>query len=212
MRRPHFASQNRAPKAQSSRFARLSAERLEDRSLLATVGYQLHVLAPDVPIGSANLTTINVGESYDLAVTVQDIRPVPDAFPGVFAGYLDIGYDSIKTKVRVAEVQRIRFGPSPMSASGTFSLDFGGQTTGPITFSTNQTTLASSIETALANLASIGAGNVSVSVDVISGNAPFVLQVRFPGKFFDRDVPNLTVASQSLSGSTIASVTYEGDL
>src|SRR5262245_11705804 len=102
----------RRANSQARQFRRLLAERLEDRSLLASVGYQLHVVAPNAPATGPELTTVNVGDSYDLVVTVQDIRQNPGAFPGVYAGYLDIGYDSSKTHVRVAEIQRIRISPA----------------------------------------------------------------------------------------------------
>jgi len=72
------------------RFTRLAAERLEDRSLLASVAYQLHVVAPEAPATGPDLTSLNVGDSYDVVVTVQDVRQNPGAFPGVFAGYRDI--------------------------------------------------------------------------------------------------------------------------
>src|SRR5436190_6021500 len=128
MKRAHFfRARLRDSHQRKRRFTPLLAERLEERSLLALVGYQIHVVPPGGPVSGPELATVSVGESYDLAVTVQDLRPSPTT--GVFAGYLDIGYDSSKTHVQVVEIQRLRIGPftaadPATSASGTFALTF----------------------------------------------------------------------------------------
>jgi Dockerin type I domain/Bacterial Ig domain len=205
--------------AARSRFTCPLVERLEDRSLLALVGYQIHLLPPEGSLSGPALTTVNVGESYDLAVTVQDLRPNPGASPGVFAGYLDIGYDSAKTHVQVAEIQRLKIGPftggnPASSASGTFSLSSNGHISSPITFTADAAVLAGAIQSAIAGLSGIGNGNVGVAVDVLSSNTELAFQVRFAGKLLGQNVANLRVASQSLAGPSNPQVTisYEGDL
>jgi hypothetical protein len=188
-RRPLSPCRRRA----ALRFKPLICERLEERALLASIAaYQIRLLPPDAPLET------------------------PDIFAGVFAAYLDIGYDSTKTKVQPAELQLIRIGPfaSPAAGSGDFTLNFGGQTTVPIPFSLNMTTLATSIRNALAALSTIGAGNVEVAVDGSSISSARVFQVRFTGSLAGQNVPNLVVGSQNITGPTnpTVSVTYEGDL
>jgi len=167
-------------------------------------------LQSNVLIPTPDLTAVNVGDSYDLAVTVTTVEPGK----GVFAGYLDIGYDSSKTRVRVGEVQNLRIDGlvgSGNSTSGSFSLTFDGETTAPISFSANPATLAASIQAALASLPKIGEGNVNVRA---AQSTSSLFMIRFVGKLHDQNVPNLTIAGQDLtgSGSLQLSVTYEGDL
>jgi hypothetical protein len=206
-------------RAARTRFARLLTERLEERSLLAQVGYQVHLLPPDGNLAGTELTSVSVGQSYDLVVSVRDLRENPGPNAGVFAGYVDVGYDSAKTRVQVGEVQRIRIGPftaeNPAgSASGSFTLISNGHTTAPITFNSDVNALAAAAELAIGALNGVGLGNVTVRPDIINGSNEIVLQVRFLNKFYDQNVANLIVASQNLSGpsSPKVSLTYNGDL
>lgn len=203
--------------AARKRSTRLLAEHLEKRCLLAQVGYQIHLLPPEGPIGGPELTSVNVGQSYDLAISVRDLRDNP-AVPGVYAGYLDVGYDSSKARVQVGEIQRLRIGPFPAGAAaattGSFTLKSNGHTTGPIPFSANVNTLAASTQAALAALTGVGHGNVRVTPDILNGDGEFILQVRFLNNLYDRNVANLLVNTQNLTGPTSpqVSLTYEGDL
>jgi hypothetical protein len=126
---------------------------------------------PTVLVPTPELTTLNVGDTYDLAVTLQ----AHESFElGAAAGYLDIGYDPSKTQVQVGEVQYLK-----LTGSGSFSLTFDGETTQPITRVANAATLASAIQAALAALPKIGTGNVEVTPPLGFSTA---YTVRFIGK------------------------------
>jgi len=198
-----FRVHRRSPVA---RHRRLCVERLEDRSLLALVGYQLHLLPPGGAVNGGDLTTVKVGDFYDLAVTVQDLTPDPGPNAGVLLAYLDIHYDSSKSRVQTTEIQEIDISGQP--DGGSFSLMFDGQKTADIPFNADPAVLAANVQTALDGLSKIGPGNVAVSRD------SYGLTVAFGGKFLCQDAPNMTVASQNLSGANnpTVSVSYWGDL
>lgn len=171
---------------------------------------------PQALVPTPDLTSLSIGEVYDLAVTVKANDPES---LGVFGGWLDLGYDSNLTQVQAGEIQQLVIGPfssgnRTSSASGTFTLDFGGLTTEPIKYSASGTTLAARVKAALTALASVGEGNVDVRDSGSSSAEPMRLQVRFGGKFLGRDVPNTTVASQALTGPSnpTVAISYEGDL
>jgi len=132
-------------RAFSSTTRRLFAERLEERAMLsgtdALMHYQIRVVQPggalfmpdpqnpQALVPTADLTSVNVGDSYDLVLTAQATDP---AAKGVFAGYMDISYDSSKTQVVVPEFEEIHFSNA---TGGTFTLNFGGHITDPIAYS-----------------------------------------------------------------------------
>jgi hypothetical protein len=89
----------------------------------------------------------------------------------------------------VNEVQRVRLDPSPYG--GTFTLQFGGQTTAPIAFNAT----ASTLQSALTALSSIGADKVVVS-DVATG----VWDVQFVGSLGGASQPLLVGQAASLRG------------
>lgn len=228
----------------ANRYRLLRTEQLEDRHLLAgeLVQYQIRVVAPDAPlfnrapdplvpgefigVPTPDLTTIGVGQSFDLAVTVNDLRT---SGTGVFGGYLDILHNTALVKVQANEVQRLSFSnvrnaeQNVPPTSGTFSLTFAGQTTGnilipdanPVTGRFNFDQLRARIQIALGALSNIGVGNVQVATDTSTDN---LLQyyVRFVGTFSGQNVANMTIASESLVGgignAADLTLTYEGDL
>lgn len=237
-------SRRAARRLRGVRYRKLQAEPLEARALLAgdsgqavgsswdgsegenspaaRVRYQVHVVPVGEPlflrnplqsnalISTPDLTQVRIGDSYDVAITVAAAEPGP----GVFAGYLDLGYDSSKTQVRVAELQMLRIGglsTSGVPTSGFFALTFGNSRTAPIYFDSSATTLAASIQRALTDLPDIGEGQVNVRPTQLSSSE---FMIRFVGKFHDRDVPNLTVAYQEFVGGNNpqVSLSYEGDL
>ena len=95
--------------------------------------------------------------------------------------------------VSIGEVQTLSFG---FPTGGTFTLAFEGQTTGPITYSTANSTLQSNIQTALAGLSTIGAGNVAVDAT----NNPTVT-VAFQGSLAYQVLPVMT-ETDALTGAT----------
>lgn len=95
------------------------------------------------------------------------------------------------------EVQRLTF--TQAITSGTFTLTHNGNTTGSITFSTNTTTLAGNIQTALRLLAGLG----SVVVAYVSGtfgSADVIFSVTFYG--VPGNTVQMTASAAGLSGGT----------
>jgi len=97
------------------------------------------------------------------------------------------------------ELQTLKFTGSP--TGGTFTLTFGSETTGAITYSTTAATLAANVQTALASLSNIGSGNV-----VATSNTSGIVVVKFTGTLTMRDVAQLT-ATPSLTGGTSPNIT-----
>lgn len=98
----------------------------------------------------------------------------------------------------VSEVQSIAITGTP--TSGTFKLAFAGEETAPIAW--NATPAA--IQSALAALASVGAGNVSVAGGPLPG-APAT--VTFGGAYAGINVPQLTATSSLTPSGTVAVTT-----
>jgi hypothetical protein len=180
----------------------------------AQVRYGIRILPPGARLSAPDLQTVRVGEAYDVAMTVQDLRA--DKL-GVFSAFLDLGYDSSLTRVQVAETQYLTIGYDA-EMTGSFTLDFGGEKTAPIEYSPEPDVLAERIQAAFAGLGSVGPGNVIVwgSGGAISRitivDMSFI--VAFRGKFLDRDVPNTSVHAVNLHGlkEPRVSIDYRGDL
>jgi hypothetical protein len=167
----------------------------------ALMRYQIHAVVPggDFTDPADAVTTLPVGEEYDLVVTVTDLRA---GGMGVVAGFLDVFYDTNKTRVRVSEFQTVSLNGSP--TGGSFTLTFDGQTTAPITFSsaTAPSTIANRIRLALEGLSNVAPGDVEVSTT----GAINQWQVRFKENLLD-DVPEMTGDGTGLTGGTNPSVT-----
>jgi hypothetical protein len=89
---------------------------------------------------------------------------------------------------------QVQVAPDTPTASGTFTLSYGGQTTPAITLSNSTTTLANAIQTALRGLSNIGTGNVQVSYDTTStANAPR-FHVTFTGSLAGSDTDQITAS------------------
>jgi hypothetical protein len=199
--------------AAARRFTRLGTERLEDRSLLAALmAYEIRILPPDGPLSGPDLTTVRLQESFDVVVTVQDLQPDGQ---GVFAGFLDIQYDANIAQLRVGEIQTIEIGPfstaqPASSASGEFTIAFGGQTTAPIVYNANAEALAAEIKTRLEALSNVGPGKLQIRASG-GGESALSFQVRFAGTMLGVDVPTMTVASQALAGPSAPGVSIAGN-
>ena len=81
------------------------------------------------------------------------------------------------------------------STSGTFTITFAGETTGPIAFNATPST----VETALSALTNIGAGNVSVSGAALPAGP---LSVEFIGDLEKTDVAQLNLDTTGLTNGT----------
>lgn len=110
--------------------------------------------------------------------------------PGTVANYTDT--TGVLSQAQFGTVQSISFGSA---TGGTAAVNFGGQTVSSIAFNA----IASTMQTDLQGLSSIGSGNATVS-----GTSPYV--VTFAGTLATGPQPPLTVTS-SLTGGTGPKVT-----
>jgi len=94
------------------------------------------------------------------------------------------------------QVQRIQLMDTP--TGGTFTVTYAGQTTAGIAYNAS----ASTVETAITGLSTVGAGNVSVTQI-----EDFAYLVEFIGDFRGVDADVLVVDGDSLTGGTLGTVT-----
>jgi hypothetical protein len=96
------------------------------------------------------------------------------------------------------EMQLITIGGSGLG--GTFTLTYGAETTGNITWSATNATLLANIDAALEALTAIGAGDITcVVTTLVSGIGS--LEVRFVGSLAATDVPLMTANASGLTGT-----------
>lgn len=126
----------------------------------------------------------------------------PLIFPNAFAGftaqqggpYVCAGAPTGGTSC----VQTVTIGGTP--TGGTFTLQFGGQTTGTIAWTATDATLASNIATALNALSNVGAsGTVGAVGTGSSGIGTYT--VTFQNQNSDLPVPTITVGQNSMAGT-----------
>ncbi|HMH58556.1 MAG TPA: head decoration protein [Galbitalea sp.] len=117
----------------------------------------------------------------------------PDWKPNVT---LDI---SLFSRNGTSEVQTVTISGTP--TGGTFTLTFAGQTTAGIAYNA----AASAVQTALAALSTVGAGNVAVTG---SNGGPYT--VTFGGILAHTNVAAMTVSVSSLTGGTPAGAVATG--
>src|SRR5262249_27207036 len=92
------------------------------------------------------------------------------------------------------EVQTVVLGGT--SVGGTYTLTFAGQTTGNI----NPTDSDATVQSALQGLSTIGSGNVTVLGS--SGGSGGTYLVVFTGQLASANVPQITVGTNALTGTT----------
>lgn len=115
----------------------------------------------------------------------------PEYGPFVHAGAPSAGTD---------EVQTITFGGTP--TGGTFQLRFRGETTAAITWSSTNATLVGNIDAALGALGSVGgAANVTTAVGTMTSGIG-TITVTFVAALGKQSVPLITVADNSLTGTS----------
>ena len=175
--------------------------------------YQISLVLPGTNTALptvGGIPTISKGQDYDLVVRVKDDRA---GGRGVFAGYLDVLYNSTLTRPKVSEIQHVVLDGNP--TNGTFTLSFNGSPpTAPIQFddfSLSPITIADDIQAKLAALSTVGSSggvpNVEVTYDPLpaTGGQPAVplrWQVRFRGTLLDQNVAKLGIAT-NLNGGTL---------
>jgi len=118
------------------------------------------------------------GDNYDVA------------FGGGFAGR-DLKNLQVQLAVDSAE------------PSGSFTIEYDGNTSAAIAYSSNTATMAARIQAALEALGGIGAGNVAVSYDASASddlNASY--RVTFQGSLANRDIADFSTHFGSLDGAT----------
>jgi hypothetical protein len=99
----------------------------------------------------------------------------------------------------LSETQRLVFSPQP--DGGTFTLTFDGETSDPITYSTNPTTLAANIQDALDAMLVFQPGDITVTAP----SAVFV-NLQFNGQYMGLTVPLMTVNFSGLTGGNANAV------
>jgi hypothetical protein len=97
------------------------------------------------------------------------------------------------------EVQTLTIGGTP--DGGTFTLAFQGQTTAAISWSATNNTLRDNVDTALEALGTIGTGGVTTAVGTMTAGIG-TLTITFAGNLTKQAVPTITVANNSLTGTT----------
>ncbi|HUE72939.1 MAG TPA: Ig-like domain-containing protein [Pirellulaceae bacterium] len=157
--------------------------------------------------------TITKGTDFEIAVIVQDIRgqdqigPVGDR--GVAAASIDLLLNTkALARVELEEVQTVRITGNP--TGGTFTLTFNDgtaiRTTAGIQYNPlveSRVAIANRIQTALAALSNIGAGNVEVvPADAIFGGVPTDFVVRFQGALGNKSLQLMTGNPSQLTGGT----------
>jgi hypothetical protein len=146
--------------------------------------------SPDPVAASAPFAAIVAGSSGD-ALTLTARVPGEPFFVTVKSG------DSDATNQMTDEIQTIVIGNAP--TGGTFTLSYGGITTGNIAYNAS----AATVQTALTGLASIGAGNC-----VVTGPDGGPWRVQFTGSLAAQNLPLITGSRANLTGGT-AGVTIE---
>ena len=97
------------------------------------------------------------------------------------------------------EVQTLTIGGTP--TGGTFKLAFDGYTTAAITWSATDATLVAAIDAALEALPNIGSGGVTVADSTLTSGIGDAT-ITFGGNLAEMVVPLITVADNSLTGTT----------
>ena len=179
---------------------------------LASAGYQMITAADTtnkalvgngvVSINGANATHLlisgqqTVAPDVPLALTVTAL----DTQNNVATGYTGTVQFTTSDTGTLNAVQNIAFTGSP--TGGTFILDFSGTTTSAITYSTNSTSLAGNIQSALNSLTGlIGTGNCTVSASSATS-----VNLAFQGTLAAIPIPTLTAVGSLTAGSGSPSI------
>ena len=119
----------------------------------------------------------------------------------------DFGRADFRTYIDYVEfdMQTIVFG-GPLIA-GTFTVSFQGATTAPIPFNAT----AAQVQTALENLSTIGAGNISViDVEGLDANGGPKFSCSFQGTFAHPPVPSMSANGSNLTIASVGAIDHAG--
>lgn len=92
------------------------------------------------------------------------------------------------------------------ATGGTFTMSFGGFTTGAISWSATNATLVANIDAALEALTSIGTGGVTTAVGTMTAGVG-TITITFAGDLGKKAVSALAVVTNSLTGTATLTVT-----
>jgi len=127
----------------------------------------LHKVAVVQPGTSTPITSVKVGQEFDLVLYTQDLRPNPnnDRIRGVFAAYTDVLYDKLYSSVRTYEVQAITFQPV-VPLVGTLTLRVLNTVVGPIAYNNSNALAKANTAKAIQNTlnAKFGTGKFVVTI------------------------------------------------
>lgn len=98
-----------------------------------------------------------------------------------------------------SEVQTLTIGGTP--DGGTFKLEFDGEKTAAISWSSTNNTLRDNVDAALEALPNVGTGNVTVAVGTMTAGIG-TLTITFAGDLASKAVNLITVALNSLTGTS----------
>lgn len=159
------------------------------------------------------ITTINVGQTFQLQGYVQDVRlkgaPDPGSTmsgnpTGVFAGYMDVLMTNANlATIRYGETQELRMDvshPGGVWGTGTIRLTYKGQTTADIDYLASRGEDALAIQSALEQLSTVGAGNVQVT-SLQGADFDGRYFVRFVHALGEQNIEPMTVQFSGLLGS-----------
>jgi hypothetical protein len=115
---------------------------------------------------------------------------------GVYEGYTSAGAPTAGTN----EVQTLTIGGTP--TGGTFKLAYDGAITGAITWSATNATLLANLQAALDALANLGTNYVVATAGTLTAGIGTILLTFSGGSVAKRAVNTITVANNSLTGTT----------
>ena len=187
------------------------------------VGVQTQILSSTGVVQTPDVNgnyTLSAGEQFTLRVQGQDrrITPPPNQAQGIFNFYIDVDYSTVGNpdkelaEVLWGESQQLRF--SDNLRGGTFTLNFAGASTGPITAVQdsfgflNASATSANIRTAVGALAfSGGVSNVEVTSFVVTGERVFQIRYINAERRINQPDPVFTTAGTSLLSSNASPVT-----
>ncbi|HND54608.1 MAG TPA: dockerin type I domain-containing protein, partial [Pirellulaceae bacterium] len=187
---------------------RLNAEAETSPSQTVTFSMALQTLT-----GTAiTNNTVNVGDKFQLVVSVIDSRPAgtPTSGPsGVFTAYLDVDYGGgtgAATPI-LRDTQWVRI-QNPNAEAGTFTLrlTFQGQSV-DISYDPDARPTNAQIRTALESLSNIDPGEVEVTAPLPPNASDDGYVLKFSGRYANTNLSPITAAFVNLPGGSAMATT-----
>jgi hypothetical protein len=183
----------------------------EIQRIVMNVGTETGTFKLAVPVGSAVYQTAALAFDASASMIQTALNAALAAVSGTTtvtaatnSGQLtlDVTFGGSLAGADLAAIRVVTQANAP-TAAGVFTLSYVGLTTSDITLSSDTTTQAASIQSALRSLSNIGTGNVSVVYDSTSSASAGRYLVTFSGDRARSNVPQLTAEFPSLSYATI---------